>query len=242
MKFIHTGDLHCNKERYPLVVKSILDMDKKCREDNIDAVLICGDTWDSTITASDASGFNEMIDAVGYLCETVPVYMIYGTASHEPIGSLHVFEKVGVHVLNQDGNPYKPSFLSEEKFELVAIPEPRLSLIEGNSIEEKYNFIQGQYRGIASAISVLQKNKPRIVMFHGLIHGALLDNGMQVPKGETAIDRDILDGIGADYIACAHIHRRQKVGGMRTPCYYCGSLPPKNFGETHESGFNIVEI
>lgn len=243
MKFIHTGDLHFNKERSCMVLKVLDSIIAECKK-GMDAVFICGDFWDSTISVSDASCFNLALDKMSELVETkIPIHMIYGTPSHENAGSLHCFEKIGCIIQKDLENPYSPSFtVYPNKYELVAIPEPRLSMIEGKTIEDKYKNIQKSFNDIKNICKSAIKTSPRIVLFHGLIYGAIMDNGMFVPKGETAIDKDILDGIGADYIACAHIHKRQKVGGMSTPCYYCGSLPPKNFGETHEARFNIIEI
>ena len=247
LRFIHTGDLHCNKERTPTVLK-VLDKIKQeaskvvDEKPYIDAICFCGDFWDSTITNTDASGFTQILDAMYDLHEGFnDIYMIYGTPSHENAGSLRVFEKMGVKVLSAD-TPYKPSVHvidGDEPYEIVAIPEPRISLVEGKTLEEKYSAIQKSYRDLTL---VPKTTEHRIVMFHGLVAGALLDNCMGVPKGETAIDKTILDSLEADVIMCAHIHRKQKVEGMSTPCFYCGSIPPKNFGETHESSFNIIEV
>ncbi|MDR1278807.1 MAG: hypothetical protein LBK02_08650, partial [Treponema sp.] len=55
-----------------------------------------------------------------------------------------------------------------------------------------------------------------------------------------AITVDDLADIGADYYALGHIHNPQQVGIAR-PAYYAGSIYPKNFGETHQAGFNVVD-
>lgn len=240
--------MHCDKERIvPVcgVLDKIIDECKKKDGDGkpwIDAVFLSGDFWDSTITNSDASGFTSAVDKMHELVLVSTVFMIYGTPSHERNGSLHIFEKLGVIIPSNDGNPYVPSFnvmkLNSFVFELVAIPEPRLSLIEGKTLEEKYAKIQESYKKLIRPKSEL----PRVVMMHGLISGAVLDNGTKVPRGDTAIDKETLDAMNADVICAAHIHKRQQVSDMKTPCYYCGSMPPKNFGETHEARLNIFEI
>lgn len=254
MKFIHTADLHFNKERSEKVIEVINKIIDVCKADDISGVFITGDFWDSTITNSKSSGFTDALSVMKALADTVPVFMIYGTASHEPAGSLDVFEKIGCVLLkdnraNHKANPYMYSYHSfydktdtMREFDIVAIPEPRLSMTDGKTLEDKYNSIQKSFKDIVFECKLVKKDCPRIVLFHGLISGAVMDNGMSVPKGETAIDKEVLDSMNADVILCGHIHKKQKVGGMKTPCYYCGSIPPKNFGETHEASFNIIEV
>ena len=82
--------------------------------------------------------------------------------------------------------------------------------------------------------------KHHIVMFHGEIEGCTYQNGVEVGDGGTVMPLSVLDSMEADYIACGHIHGRMKVKGLKTPCWYSGSVPPKNFGETHCGGW--IEI
>ena len=86
MNFIHIADLHCNKERkkYCLEALSIIkDFVKKTPS----IILIAGDFWDSTITATENSGFVDFVKSVKELCELTDVIIITGTPSHEPAGS-----------------------------------------------------------------------------------------------------------------------------------------------------------
>jgi exonuclease SbcC len=66
-----------------------------------------------------------------------------------------------------------------------------------------------------------------------------LQNDQTVERGTgISITVDDLADIGADYYALGHIHKPQQVGSL--PAYYAGSVYPKNFGETHKAGFNVV--
>jgi exonuclease SbcD len=82
---------------------------------------------------------------------------------------------------------------------------------------------------------------PCVVLYHGDVAGSTLQNDQTVERGTgIAVTVDDLADIGADYYALGHIHKPQKVGNL--PAYYAGSIYPKNFGETHQAGFNVVEL
>jgi len=82
---------------------------------------------------------------------------------------------------------------------------------------------------------------PCIVLYHGEAAGCTLQNDRTVERGTgIAITVDDLRDIGADYYALGHIHKPQQVAGMAA--YYAGSIYPKDFGETHKAGFNVVTL
>jgi exonuclease SbcC len=73
------------------------------------------------------------------------------------------------------------------------------------------------------------------------VAGSVLQNDQTVERGTgIAITVDELNDTDADYIALGHIHKPQQVGNL--PAYYAGSIYPKNFGEAHQAGFNVVEF
>ena len=61
------------------------------------------------------------------------------------------------------------------------------------------------------------------------------------PEGTgIALYTEQLMSVGADYVGCGHLHEPQQVGDY--PIYYAGSIYPKDFGETHDAGFNVVDF
>lgn len=239
MKFIHIADIHANRERKMETLKIIDTLIKTVEEEDIEAVLFCGDFWDSTITNTEASGFSEILEAMKKLIDETEVIMIYGTPSHEPDGSLDVFKDFGATVV-----PYKyncTAIVPEDEYLLFCLPEPRLTKIPGNSLEEK---VKNYHESIAMTLEKTNdyKNSDErkvIVMYHGDIAGAKLQNDMDVPDEGFALSKKELEAFGADYIACGHIHKPQMV---MDNCYYSGSACPKDFGETHDAIFKIVEL
>jgi exonuclease SbcC len=82
---------------------------------------------------------------------------------------------------------------------------------------------------------------PCVVLYHGEVAGCSLQNDQTIERGTgISITIDDLKDIGADYFALGHIHKPQHVGEL--PAYYAGSIYPKNFGETHKAGFNVVDF
>lgn len=231
MKFIHIADLHANRARIPECLK-VLDTlyDYIVNEVEKPYLLISGDFWDSAIQNTENSGFTEYISAIKKIIDVTKVFIITGTPFHEPAGSCEVFKTLGAYVFD------KNTFKVFDDFELVAIPEPRKYDYVTDSIEKTYELINNTIQNFIENLPV--KTKPRIVMYHGEIKGAVFDNGMTA-SSPVALHKDLLLKTNADYIACGHIHYPQKVFDN---CYYAGSCFPVNAGEHHLSCFNDVTI
>jgi exonuclease SbcC len=211
---------------------------------------------------TEGSGFNRFIDAIREIADIAPVAMIYGTPAHDTDGSLEVFRKVtskyGITVLD----PGQPYFLAEVngrgkvvqeipgvsgKAVIFGIPEPRKKyLLAENSAgkDETEEAIRSAMHRMCYLLAAKRKEYadiPCIVLYHGEVAGTVYQNDLTVERGTgIAITIDDLADIGADYYALGHIHKPQKVGNINA--YYSGSIYPKNFGETHQASFKIVDI
>lgn len=230
-RLIHIADVHASKERIPETMTIIKKLIDTSNEENVDAILFCGDFWDTTITNTRSSGFSETVRMMHRLIDTVPVYMIYGTPSHEPDGSLEVFREMGATVSSEARIHETPDLA------IAFVPEPRMAHFKEDSLEDKYNAFHDGMKHLAESLSKVRK--PRVVMYHGDIVGARLQNGMDVKSGGFALAKHELRAFDADYIACGHIHKPQEI--MQN-CFYSGSACPKDFGETHDAIFKIVEV
>lgn len=236
MNFIHIADLHCNKERkkYCLEALSIIkDFVKKTPS----IILIAGDFWDSTITATENSGFVDFVKSVKELCELTDVIIITGTPSHEPAGSCDIFETFGAKVFKQ--NIFTLINSRYGKFELIAMPEPRKQ--DFVCFSDINKAIQQNYIDFINHIPE-RRDYPRIAVIHNEIRSAIFQNSITIDESHpTAIPVALLKKINADYYACGHIHEPQRIPGVGE-CYYSGSIYPRNFGETHNGGFYSISI
>lgn len=237
MRFIHIADIHASRERLPQTLHILNTLTERCKEGDIDFILFAGDFWDSTITATKGSGFSDIIAAIRKLEKYVyRIFFIYGTPSHEPNGSLDAFKSDVVQVTNT------MQFCGCDKFGIIAIPEPRRSEYIGKSAKEIDDLISETLkhflRGQSHRKDTTCKDRPLIVMYHGEVKGAVYQNGISA-SSSTAIPKELLQSLNADYYAFGHIHAPQEVFKN---AWYSGSACPKDFGETHDGCYNLVTI
>lgn len=233
MKFIHIADVHASRERYPEVSHALFQIAQRTSVGDITAVLISGDFWDSTIQATENSHFNNYLHWINNIADNTRVIMIYGTPSHEPCGSLEVFKYTGAYVFDN----YVPQYHDFEDYDIIALPEPRLSILRGNNSDEK----QQSFRNSLDEFIVPEKTKPRIIMCHGLVAGMKYQNGQVIPAGKFTFEPADFMRFHADYIALGHVHMPSEVGnGLNGG--YSGSVAPINFGETHDASYIEFEI
>ncbi len=230
IKILHTGDIHANKSRAEQVVKLLNFYIEEIKARQIDLVLICGDFWDCAVVNN--SAFAKIISKMAVIINLVPVYMIYGTASHEINSSLEIFAQMGANVT------YKPHLWTfsknDEKIDILGVPEPRRSDFISKTTEETNKKISAYLK---ESFNIKHKN-PLIVMHHNEISGATLQNG-QFSKSETRLTMDMYNQCKPIYIAAAHIHQPQSIGGI---IKYCGSPIPCNFGELHKPTYELLTV
>ena len=264
MNLAHIADLHCCREHAEEALASLRFFADKIKKSPVDMVCISGDTWDASMLNTEASGFNRFVEAIRDIADLAPIAMIYGTPTHDTDGSLEIFQKItckyGITVL-EPGQAYflagdgicseaeaNRLFNKEDRRAIIfGIPEPRKKyLLAGSSAgkDETEETIRSAMHKVCFLLGAKRKeyeSMPCILLYHGDIAGSSLQNDQTIERGTgIAITTDELNDTGADYIALGHIHKPQKVGNL--DAYYSGSTYPKNFGETHKAGFNIVEM
>lgn len=238
MRFIHIADIHASRERLPQTLHILSTLTERARQGDIDFILFAGDFWDSTITATKGSGFSDIIQAVRELEKHTFLFFIYGTPTHEPSGSLDAFDSEKTRVIS--GKTF-----TSGKCRFVFIPEPRRSNYITESVKETDDAINKDIQHWIEKTrewnSNLEKeivHKPLIVVYHGEVKGAVYQNGVSA-SSPTAIPKELLQSLNADYYALGHIHLPQEVFKN---AWYSGSACPKDFGETHDGGYNLVTI
>lgn len=256
MRIAHIADLHCCKEHQKEALESLDEICLSLTTNPVDLIAIAGDTWDASMLNTEASGFNDFVGRIQNLATFAPVVMIYGTPSHDTDGSLEVFRKIKAKNAITILEVAKPYFLENGKIVetstspealIFGIPEPRKKYLLVNATvgkEETESAIRDAMQKICFLLAAKRREFPDIpcvMLYHGDIAGSSLQNDRTIERGTgIAISIDDLASIGADYYALGHIHKPQQVGTL--PAYYAGSIYPKDFGETHKAGFNIVEI
>ena len=256
IKVVHIADLHCCREHQGEALKSLEFMGDILRSNPVDLVAIAGDTWDASMLNTEASGFNDFVTSIQKLADVAPVAMIYGTPSHDTDGSLEVFRKIrsrhSITILEaarpyflENGNIVESSANPEAL--IFGIPEPRKKHLLANATagkDETESAIRDAMQKVCFLLASERREHeglPCVMLYHGDIAGSSLQNDRTIERGTgITISIDDLASIKADYYALGHIHKPQQVGTL--PAYYAGSIYPKDFGETHKAGFNLVKI
>lgn len=264
IRIAHIADLHCCREHQAEAMKSLFYFAEVIKKSPVDLVVIAGDTWDASMLNTEASGFNGFVDAIRNIADEAPVAMIYGTPSHDTDGSLEVFRKINSnhsitvlepaqsYLLEGDGDdaeivPDNGGVHPSAKAVILGVPEPRKKYLLANATAGKDELeaaLRDSMQKLCFLLAAKRKERaylPCVMLYHGDVAGCSLQNDRTIERGTgLSITIDDLAGIGADYYALGHIHKPQQVGTLSA--YYAGSIYPKNFGETHKAGFNVVEI
>jgi exonuclease SbcD len=257
MRIAHLADLHLSKDHAGEALTSLRSYTEQIKASVVSMVVIAGDIWDASMLNVEASGFNRFVDALRDIAEVAPVAMIYGTPSHDTDGSLAVFQKIACRhsiTILYPGRVYFKygTVINEEASQaaecvLFGIPEPRKKYLLAEEMAGK-GAAEAAVRDALSRLCVglgarrrEYAGLPYVRVYHGEGAGSVLQNARWVERGTgIAITVDDLAAVGADYYALGHIHAPQQVGAL--PAYYAGSIYPKTLGETHQAGFNIIEL
>lgn len=229
LRFVHISDIHASKARKEQVLTVIAKLTSYVKTNRIPLTIISGDFWNSVITNTEASGFTAIIEAMKKLCFITHVSIISGTPTHEAYGSLDVFRNIGAEVF------YRMEAKEYKNYNIIYFPEQRISNYDGDTIKNKQKNMLVELKKLSKMVKNRDYSKPLIVVYHGEIFGAYMDNGT---KSDSVTALYISMVKEADYVACGHIHLPQNIDN----CWYSGSVPPVDFGEEHDSGFNAVTI
>jgi DNA repair protein SbcC/Rad50 len=262
MKLLHTADLHGKPERADEFIQSLRVLYDTGRREGVDLFALAGDLWDCVIRNTAGSRFIDMVEAVRRLADVAPVVLIYGTPTHDADGSLEVFLTLPSRYMITILEPGRTYFLLDDKSIdykdrigmrakaiLFGVPEPSKKWLAPyfDSTGEAEQAVRDGLRSLFTGLGAIRRQYPSlpcVMLYHGQVGGARLQNGDLLDNGSGIRPSvDDLAAVGADYIAMGDIHEPQQVGAsIGLPAYYPGSAYPINFGETHEAGGNLVEI
>lgn len=234
LTFIHAADLHIESpyrgvsNMNPDLGESLIRLgfrafDKLIHtsiEENIDFLLIAGDSFDSANVSLSAQ--YRFIRGLQKLNEkNIPVYIVCG--NHDPLTSwiksinlpenVHVFPGIEVSkvVFEKDGKPAAHIF--------------------GVSFEHKE-----ENRALAEQFKV----EDHTIFSVGLLHGTFA--GMEHKNPYCPISMEQLQRSGMNYWALGHIHKREIVNDLKPTVIYPGNLQGRHFNETGEKGVYLVEV
>lgn len=223
LKIVHCADLHIgapcqglssnlSSKRSDEIRSSLTSIAGFCKEKGADALLLCGDIFDSSEpTASDSDFLRDTLSALS----PTPVFIISG--NHDYMCAQSPFLREGyfssnVHIF--------PAF--EHSFE----------------IPEKNVVFWGKSYSAPTVIPsftecILDRNKINILCLHGDLTAGSTYN---------IISKEALSSIGCDYAAFGHIHNAEIFTTGSVKCAYSGTPEGHKFNDDGATGFIYAEI
>lgn len=257
MKFFHLSDLHIGKH---LFYYSLLEDQKyvfhqileAAKEEQPDAVLLCGDIYDKTIPSAEAVSLFDWF--LTELKETLPKALILIIAGNHDSGerlefARELLEKEGVFIAGL------PPREADEKIRKVTmtdsagevcfylLPFTKPSHLRKKYEEEKIDSYEDAVKKLLEEEKI-DTTKRNVLLSHqfylsGGSEPLTCDSEIRMAGGIDEIDTRLLEDF--DYVALGHIHRAQRIG--KGQCYYSGTPLKYSVSEaSHEKSFQIVEL
>ena len=261
MKILHTSDWHLGRtfHRSPLTDKHRQFIDELLdyvRAEGVDALLISGDVYDSSIPNAEST---TLLDRALTRLVQAGVQVILSSGNHDSFRRLSygsaLFEASGVHIRTTLEDATRPVELVEgaQRVHVYAIPylAPRLHAT-ALGVEPTHRAVLGAVTDAIRADIADRRARGEgadrvIVMSHATVSNTA-GNADTTPRSDS--ERDIsVGGIdwvpaslfdGFDYVALGHIHKRYPV----TPTIrYSGSPLGFSFSEEHNrNGAYLIEL
>ena len=250
MKLLHTSDWHfgmgLGTGSYGDDQRYFLDrMYELIQREQVGAVLLAGDVYDSSVTNAEAIGlYNE---AMTKLCLELGVQVITIAGNHDSAARLascrELLKAAGLHVTGKLDRSLEPVLLDGGKVAVYSLPFFTRDQVIALWPEEKESVRNTETAMELVCGHIREKMDPsrkNIVISHSLIVNAeLSDSDRSARVGfATAVSKDVFRGF--DYVALGHIHKPQVIAPH---IRYSGSPLKYSFGaeEKQEKGVVLID-
>jgi exonuclease SbcD len=250
MKLLHTSDWHFGMTlgagSYAEDQRFFLDrLYRLIREEKIEALLLSGDIYDSSVVSAEAIGlYNE---AMTKLCLELGVTVIAIAGNHDSAARLascrELLKGAGLHITGKVERDPVPVLLDGGKVAVYSIPFFTRDEITALLPEKKDQIRNTETAMLAYCGHIreqMDESRKNIILSHSLIVGSELSESDRSARVgfATAISKDVFQGF--DYVALGHIHKPQAI---ENHIRYSGSPLKYSFGaeESQEKGVVVVD-
>lgn len=250
MKLLHTSDWHFGMTlgtgSYAEDQRFFLDrLYQLIREEKIEALLLSGDIYDSSVVSAEAIGlYNE---AMTKLCLELGVTVIAIAGNHDSAARLascrELLKGAGLHITGKVERDPVPVLLDGGKVAVYSIPFFTRDEITALLPEKKDQIRNTETAMLAYCDHIrgqMDESRKNIILSHSLIVGSELSESDRSARVgfATAISKDVFQGF--DYVALGHIHKPQAI---ENHIRYSGSPLKYSFGaeESQEKGVVVVD-
>lgn len=260
MRFLHTADWHVGRgirgrSRLRETEAALQQMIEIARAERVEAILVCGDIWDTPQPTPDAERVvNEVLrECVGHGFQVV---LLAGNHdSRARLGALGLLsELLGVYVQSQVVDPDAGGVINiegrDDILRVAAVPFVfEGELIKGEAVMGRQEDWFGAYADRVAHIyrwmcAGMRPDTVNVLAAHVFVDGAQLAD---IDGSERLLHIGRAYGIQPaalpeipQYIALGHIHQPQEVVNAPVPTAYSGSLLQLDFGEREQQ--KVVRI
>ena len=249
MKLLHTSDWHLGRA---LTNTRNYDADHRyfferlygiIEKEKIDAVLIAGDVYDSSVSNAQAINlYNEVITKI-CLDMKIPAVVIAGNHDSGPrlASCRELLKGAGLYLYGRISADLSPVHIGDA--DIYALPYFSKEEVAA-LFPEKKDEISSAADAMKAVCDIIRekmdKSKRNILVSHSLVQNVELsdsDHSAQIGTA-SAISKDVFEGF--DYVALGHIHKPQQVNDK---IRYSGSPVKYSFGkeEKQEKGVVIID-
>lgn len=252
MRFLHTADWHVGKKirgrsRADEHVAVLSEMAELARANEVDAVLIAGDLFDTAAPTAQSESivYRALLDFVDAGAKVVLI-----AGNHDSPDRLRaiqpLLELAQVHVLSAISRPDEGGAMvlagrSGEKAHIALLPFVSQrdivkadTLMSEEGMEHSQAYAERLSRVIDHLCRPIDGAQIQLAVAHAMVHGARLGGGER--SAHTVFDYSIPATCFPAHlhaVALGHLHRRQKIAGA-CPIHYCGSPLQLDFAERQD--------
>lgn len=244
LKILFAADIHLNGGFETEEAQNLLRIANYAVENKIKIIVIGGDIYESKSTAEQRLVFKEFVDILTSrndltISDNTEIIILRG--NHDEKDDLKIFSSPWVYVAE------KPEFfelygLSGKQLQIHCLPHFNAGAVALQMQDQAELGEIGTNLFDKIIDDIFQKvhnhNGPSMVVFHGVISGASLDNGYIPRQNGIVLNGPKLSAIGCPVVG-GHYHTHQEV---YPNVWYPGSITRQTFGEAEgPKGFMVFE-
>ena len=260
MRFLHTADWHIGRtmrgrsraSEFEAVLNEVVEI---ARDQQVEAMLVCGDIWDSAAPTADT---DRLVFETLRQCIEHGIQVVLLAGNHDSPRKLEALgllsELLGVHVQATVKRPNAGGILTIEGRDhvarIAAVPFIREGeLVDAAALMHVEEEHYGVYADAAGAIhqrmcDEFTRDTVNLLLGHVFVNGANYatkdGSERQLHIGQQyGISPAVLPAT-PQYIALGHIHQPQQIHEAPVPTYYAGSLLQLDFGESGQQKRVVV--
>ena len=257
IRVLHTGDIHACEKHHKWVDKALAHLVEYARNNQIDAWVIAGDSFDSAISVH-SPAYNMFLGHVLALARIAPGVILAGTPSHDRPGVLDPFKSLPTKYpiliadkpsqwLLQAGEWHEGGEISDntcKNGDALFSFLPSLNKADPVAMEVGANkYAADILASFAESNQIAREGGiATVLVSHGTVTGSVTESNYALVSPDLEFTVETLFSANADVVMLGHIHAQQEwINGFQTIAY-CGSLARLVHGDHADKGLLVWDI